>query len=253
MLEPRIIPCLLFQDEGLVKTTQFKKPRYVGDAINAIRIFNAKEVDEMIFLDIEATLKKRSINLAFIKQLATECFMPLAIGGGVKSLGEIKNILGTGVEKVIINSAFFDNPLFIRQAADKFGSQSIVVSIDVKQEKPGFYRVFTRSGTKNTNLDVIEAVKLAEEMGAGEIMINSIDKDGVMSGYDTKLIKTVANIVNIPIIACGGAGSFVDLKKAICAGAQAAAAGSLFVFYGARRAVLINFPSKKELKKVKIQ
>lgn len=253
MLEPRIIPCLLFKDEGLVKTTKFIKPRYVGDAINAIRIFNAKEVDELIFLDIEATLKKRSINLSFIKQLATECFMPLAIGGGVKSIKEIKNILEAGVEKVIINSAFFDNPLLVKQAADKFGSQSIVVSIDVKQEKKGFYRVFTRCGTKNTNLDVIEVVKLAEEMGAGEIMINSIDNDGAMSGYDTKLIKTVANAVNIPIIACGGAGLVTDLKLAINAGAQASAAGSLFVFYGPRRAVLINFPNNQELKKVKMK
>lgn len=252
MLEPRIIPCLLFQNQGLVKTINFKKPRYIGDPVNAVRIFNAKEVDEMIFLDIDSTKLNQEIRLDLIRRLAAECFMPLAYGGGIRRVSDIKAILEAGVEKVIINSAFFENPLLVKEAARKFGSQSIVVAIDVREEL-GQYHAYIHSGKQKTVFTVLDAAKLAQQMGAGELMVNSIDRDGAMRGYDLKLIKSVAKSVNIPIIACGGAGIVKDLKLAINAGAQAAAAGSMFVYYGARRAVLINFPSSKELELIGVR
>lgn len=251
MLKIRVIPVLLLKKEGLVKTVQFKNPTYIGDPINAVRIFNTKEVDELILLDIAATIEKKSFPLKLISQIAEECFMPLTFGGGVRSLEDIEQLLKAGVEKVSINTLAVRNPLFIQQAAEAFGSQSILVSIDVKRRTDGAYEIFSEGGVHPTGKDPVEFAQQMEEYGAGEIFLNSIDRDGTMSGYDLELIKKVASNVSIPVIACGGAGKMEHLARAVSdAQVQAVAAGSFFVFHGRRRAVLINFPTKKELEEV---
>ena len=247
MLKTRVIPCLLLQNGRLVKTVNFDDEKYVGDPINAVKIFNDKEVDELILLDISATVEKKKPNFALISQIANECFMPLAYGGGIKSIDEIKKILNSGTEKVVINSYAIENPLFIKKAAEIFGNQSIVISIDVKKNKLGNYAIFTNNGKKETGLNPKDFVVQMEKMGAGEIFLNSIDKDGTMQGFDLDLISEVSKTIDIPLIACGGAGKVEDFSKAIRAGASAISAGSMFVFYGRQRAVLINFPSQKEL------
>ncbi|MCL5407046.1 MAG: AglZ/HisF2 family acetamidino modification protein [Patescibacteria group bacterium] len=252
MLKIRLMPCLLFEDLGLVKTIKFQNPTYIGDPINAVRIFNQKEVDELVFLDIKATRENRLISIKYINKLSDECFMPLTVGGGIRSLKDIKDLFNAGVEKVAINTYGIENPKFIKMAAENFGSQSILVSIDAKLNFNGQYEVYTHEGTKPTGLKPDQVAKEMERMGAGEIMINSIDRDGTFSGYDLKLIKLVADAVNIPVIACGGASSVEDFIQAVKVGhASAVAAGSFFVFYGARRAVLISFPDKKEIKKLR--
>lgn len=251
MLKPRILPCLLLQDKGLVKTKKFTDPIYVGDPINAVRIFNKKEADELVFLDIRRSASGEKIDLELISRLSDECFMPLAVGGGIREISEIKAILNTGVEKVIINTAFFENPKLVTEASEIFGSQSVVVSIDAKKVSDHEYRVFSRGGTKETKYNPVEAAKFAESMGAGEIMINSIDQDGMMEGFDLELIKSVTEATTLPVTVCGGAGSNNDLHLALEKGASAVAAGSLFVFYGPRQAVLINFPTEKEIEIIK--
>lgn len=249
MVNARLIPCLLLSNNGLVKTVGFKNPRYIGDPINAVRIFNEKEVDEIIFLDITATKEGRTIDLNLVSKLSNESFIPLTVGGGIKTIDNVKSILNTGVEKVAVNTKAIETPDFINEVADIFGRQSIVVSIDVKRRKNGFYEVFSNSGTKSTALDPVKWALHAESMGAGEIFINSVDMDGTFQGYDIELIRSVSDLVDIPVIACGGAGSPEDLEEAIKQGhASAAAAGSLFVFYGRRKAVLINYPDKNSLK-----
>jgi imidazole glycerol-phosphate synthase subunit HisF len=247
---PRVIPVLLLRNAGLVKTQKFKDPKYVGDPINAVKIFNEKEVDELVFLDITATKEAKKINYKLLHEIATECFMPLCYGGGVSSVEDIKNIISTGVEKVAINSAAVQNPILIRKAADIFGSSTIVVSIDVKKNIWGKKNVYTHAGTKNSGLDPIKFAVEMNKMGAGEILLNSVDKDGLMSGYDLELIEKISKEVDIPVIACGGAGSLNDLKPAVEVGASALAAGSMFVFHGKHRAVLINYPSQKELQQL---
>lgn len=251
MLSARIIPCLLLKGTGLVKTTQFKKPVYVGDSTNAVRIFNKKEVDELIFLDITATKENRQPPINLISQISDECFMPLAVGGGIRTVQDAKALVNAGAEKVIINSYAVENPKFIQEAAQLMGNQSVVISIDAKKKRNGEYEVMTHAGTKPTGLNPVSWAKKAEQMGAGEIMINSIDQDGTMMGYDLKLIKMVSKAVGIPVIACGGAGKMEDFLKAIDQGASAVAAGSYFVFFGARKAVLINFPNETEIKKIR--
>ena len=243
----RIIPVLLYSNDGLVKTTRFKNPKYIGDPINALKIFNDKEVDELIFLDINASKEKRMPNLDLIKELATECFMPFCYGGGISSIEEIQQILYNGAEKVSINTASYTNPDLIKQAANKFGSQSIVVSIDVKKNWLNNQYVYINNGTTNTKLSPIEFAKKMQDYGAGELMLNSIDRDGTYTGYDINLIKEVSESVDIPIIACGGAANISDFKNAINSGASAVAAGSMFVFYGELKSVLINFPSPEDL------
>ncbi len=251
MLRPRIIPCLLLKDKGLVKTRKFKEPVYVGDPINAVRIFNEKEVDELIFLDITSTKEKKRPNLEFIKSIASECFMPFAYGGGIRSIDDAKDILKCGAEKIIVNSYFLENPLFIKDLSEKIGTQSVVVAIDVKRDFWGNYNIMTISGTKKNKINCIESVLLAEKLGAGEIFINSIDNDGMMQGYNINLIKMITSVIKIPLIACGGAGNLEHIKNVIYEGkASAAAAGSMFVFYKERNAVLINYPSKLELKEI---
>lgn len=250
MLRTRVIPCLLLKGLGLVKTVGFKKPKYIGDPINAVKIFNDKEVDELAFLDIDASVKDQPPKFDLISQIAGECFMPFSYGGGIKTLEEIKNILSLGAEKVVLNTSVFQNPGLIREAAAKFGSQSIVASIDVKKTLWGKYRVYTAGGSRNTGRGPVEHAKAVEAEGAGEILLTSIDRDGTMSGYDTQLIKAVADAVDIPVIACGGAGELNHLAEAVhTGGASAAAAGSMFVFHDKNRAVLINYPTQEQLKK----
>jgi imidazole glycerol-phosphate synthase subunit HisF len=251
MLTTRVIPCLLLKGQGLVKTIKFKDPKYVGDPINAIRIFNEKEVDELIFLDITATLEKKRPNQKLISEIASECFMPLCYGGGIRTLTDIEQIFSLGVEKVALNSAVWENPDIITQAAQLFGSQSIVVSLDVKKNLWGKYEIYVQGGRKNTKLEpVIQAKKMAD-LGAGEILLNSIDRDGTRQGFDIDLIGRVAGAVNIPVIACGGAGELNDFAQAVKqGGASAVAAGSMFVLHGKHRAVLITYPPSSELKRI---
>src|SRR5712691_5528058 len=193
MLGTRVIPCLLLKDEGLVKTVKFKNPSYVGDPINAVRIYNQKEVDELIFLDISATVQNRKPSFKLLSELASECFMPFAYGGGIRQIQDIRQIFSLGVEKVAINTYAVENPGFVREAADTFGSQSVVVSIDVKKDLFGKYRVTTHGGRKKTNLDPIRFAAYMEEMGAGELLLNSVDRDGTWQGYDIDLVKGVTS------------------------------------------------------------
>ena len=244
----RVIPTLLIKNGGLVKSIKFKNHKYVGDPINAVKIFNEKEVDEIVILDISVTAEKREPDFKRIAELTSEAFMPLAYGGGITKLDEIKKLINTGVEKVIINSAAFVNKKLIEDAAKYVGSQSIVVSIDVKRNIWGKYKVYAGNGSKNTNLDPISFAMAMEAAGAGEILLNSIDRDGTFGGYDEDLIKMVSSSISIPLVAVGGASSVDDFKKAIHAGASAVAAGSMFVFQRPHRAVLISYPSQEELK-----
>lgn len=248
MLRTRVIPCLLLKNEGLVKTVKFKNPKYVGDPLNAVKIFNDKEVDELVFLDITATIENRKPPFKLISQIASECFMPFCYGGGIRSMEDIAELFKLGVEKIAVNSSAFANPSLITHAADRFGSQSIVVSMDVKKNFFGAYRVFTHGGRKSTKLDAVEFAVRMQELGAGELFLNSIDRDGTMQGYDLDLIKSVSESVRIPVIACGGARSVDDFADAIKkGGASAVSAGSMFVFQGQYRAVLITYPSITEL------
>ena len=251
MLHPRIIPCLLISDSGLVKTKQFKDKKYVGDPINAIRIFNEKKSDELIVLDIDATSKHIEIDLEKIKKFAAECRMPLCYGGGIKSVEQAKSIISLGVEKVAISSSAIEDESIIKDMANEIGSQSVVVVLDVKKNMFGKYTIYTHNGKKNTGVELNEMIKRAQENGAGEIVINSIDNDGMMAGYDMKLAKSLKKNVSVPLTIIGGAGSHEDLKTLIeeC-GIIGAAAGSLFVFKGVYRAVLINYPDQISKKSI---
>lgn len=250
MHDVRIIPVLLLKEFGLYKGIKFKNHRYIGDPINALKIFNEKEVDELVFLDIEATLKGREPNYGILSDIASECFMPLCYGGGISSLNQIEKLLYIGVEKVSINSAAHKDKKLISDASDMFGSSTIVASIDVKSTLFG-KKVFSDSGTVNTKLNPVDYAIEMESLGAGEILINSIDSDGLMKGYDKDLIKKVSEAVDIPVIACGGAGSIEDMGAVIQeTDVSAVAAGSFFVFQGKHRAVLITYPDKGELEKI---
>ena len=254
-----MIPCLLLQDKGLVKTVRFKDPTYIGDPINAVRIFNESEVDELIFLDITPAkqrgilrnLKKYPIPLDLVSKISEECYMPLAYGGGIQSMQDIHGIMSTGVEKVVINSSAVEKPDLIQQAADQYGNQSIVVSMDVQKNAQGSYEVMTRGGSQPTGLDPVTHATTMEAYGAGEIFVNAIDRDGTMSGYDIPLIQRVASSISVPLIACGGAGHLHHFVEAVHeGGAAAVAAGSFFVFHGRKRAVLISYPSRRELEEL---
>ncbi|MCZ2223439.1 MAG: AglZ/HisF2 family acetamidino modification protein [Chitinophagales bacterium] len=244
----RVIPTLLIHKGGLVKSVKFKDYKYVGDPINAVKIFNEKEVDEIAVIDIDASRENRAPDINKIAEIASEAFMPMAYGGGISTIKQIKEILFNGIEKVIINKAAHINPSLISEAANLFGNQSIVVSIDVKKNLFGTYKVYIDNGKKNTGLCPKEFAQKVEKLGAGEILLNSIDKDGTYKGYDTELIKAVAETVNIPIIALGGASSYDDFKLASQNGASAVAAGSMFVFQKPHQAVLISYLPKKIMK-----
>ena len=246
MLRARIIPCLLIHNGGLVKTTRFRDPKYVGDPLNAVRIFNEKQY-ELIVIDIDATVFGRQPTIS-IANLAAECRMPLCYGGGVKSIEQIERIVALGVEKVSIGSASNYDSNLIQQAAQRVGSQSVVAVIDVKRGGLlGRHEAFTHNGTKKVGLNPIEIARQLEDDGAGEILLNSIDRDGTMKGYDLDLIDSVRNAIRIPMTVLGGAGSFEDMRALIDRyGPIGAAAGSLFVFKGKYRAVLIQYPSLSE-------
>jgi cyclase len=236
----------------LVKTTFFQKPRYIGDPINAVKIFNEKEADELILLDIDATVEKREPHYELIEDIVSEAFMPICYGGGIKNTDQMRRLFALGVEKVSISSAAIHSQSLIKEAASRFGSQSIIVTLDVKKTKfPRFYTVVTHNGKKNSGKNPVEASVLMEQMGAGELLINNVDQDGRMLGYDEDLIRLISRAVNIPVIALGGAGSLMDLKSVVRhGGASAAGAGSLFVYHGKHRAVLINYPDQNQLQQL---
>ena len=245
MLRPRITPCLLIRNGGLVKTVQFMDEKYVGDPINAVKIFNEKEADELIVLDIDASAAGTEPNFKLIAQFAVECRMPLCYGGGIRTVEQATRIIGLGVEKIAISSAAMEDPQLISAIAREVGSQSVVVVLDVRQRSNGTdYEVRTHNGRTNTGKLAVQAIREAESLGAGEIVVNSIDNDGKMKGYDLTLARSVRAATGLPMTMLGGAGSLGDIGKLIGAcGVVGAAAGSLFVFKGAYRAVLISYPT----------
>jgi len=246
MLRPRIIPCLLVQNKGLVKTVKFKNPKYVGDPINAVRIFNEKEVDELMLIDIDASIQQREPDYQMIEYIAAECRMPLCYGGGIKTAEQAQRIFSLGVEKVALSSIAVEQPQLITKIANIVGNQSVVIVLDIKRHSiTGKYEIRTHNGQKSTGLNPFEFAAQMEELGAGEIVINSIDNDGMMKGYDLDLVDRIRKCVNVPITVLGGAGSLQDIGNLIkINGTIGGAAGSLFVFKGSYKAVLINYPNR---------
>jgi imidazole glycerol-phosphate synthase subunit HisF len=248
MFRPRIIPVLLLNKDHLVKSTGFKDYNYIGDPINAVRIFNELVADELVFLDISATRNNTVVSIDLVKDIGEESNMPFSVGGGINSLSQIQDIISAGAEKVIIGSYAVENPDFIKEAANEFGTSTITVCIDIKKKVFGKQQVWTVNGTKSSGLDPLEFAKQMADKGAGEIIIQSIERDGKMQGYDLDLVKKISENITIPTVALGGAGSVSDLKKAYLEGhATGLAAGSLFVYYGPNKGVLINYPERKDI------
>lgn len=244
MIRARVIPCLLLRGHGLVKTRKFEDSVYLGDPVNAVRIFSEKEADELVILDIDASREGGEPDYEFVAEIAGECFMPVAYGGGIQTLAQARKLIRCGIEKVVINSASIESTGFIREIADVFGSQAVVGSIDARKTMLGGHRVFVKSGTVGTKLKPEDHAASLEQAGVGEILLTSIDRDGQMQGYDIELIKKVSGRVNVPVVACGGAGTLDHMSMAMSkGGASAVAAGSMFVFYGKHKAVLINYPT----------
>lgn len=244
---PRIIPVLLIDDRDLVKTKQFANPTYLGDPVNAVKIFNLKGIDEMSILDISATKRGKEPDFELLEDIASQAFMPLGYGGGIRTVEQARQILAIGYEKVVLNTALLEYPELITEIADLVGRQSVVASIDAKKTKHGYGCVIV-DGCRKVSITPVELAKKAETLGAGEIFLNSVDQDGCMAGYNIELVRSVADAVHIPVTACGGAGCTSDLKHVLDDGhAHAAAGGSMFVFYGKLRAVLITAPSEKNL------
>ena len=247
---PRVIPCLLLKNNGLVKTTKFKDAKYIGDPINAVKVFNEKEVDELVFLDITKSIDRLGPNIELLKDIASEAFMPMAYGGGLASIGDIERVYSIGFEKVILNSVTIRNPEVIKQAVQLAGSSGVVVSVDVKRGLFGGYGVMTHSGSLKATVALIDHIKRMEEVGVGEILLGSIDRDGTSLGYDLELLSQVSKEVSIPVVPVGGASCLQDFAKAINAGASAVAAGGMFVYYGKHRAVLISYPEYRKIKEL---
>ena len=247
MLKPRVIPCLLLKEEGLVKTENFKNPTYVGDPVNAVKLFNEKEADELIVLDIDATVNDTEPNYRLISEIATECRMPLCYGVGIKTLEQAKKIIGLGVEKLAISSAALNDSKIINEIVNEVGSQSVSVVLDVRKKLFGDYEVYTHNGKKRLKTNPFDLIPEIENLGAGEIIVNSIDQDGKMKGYDLNLAKRIRETVNIQLSILGGAGNLDDIRDLIkeC-GIIGAIAGSLFIYKGRLKAVLINYPSSTE-------
>ena len=243
----RIIPVLLLSDEGLVKTTCFKDRRYIGDPINAVKIFNEKEADELCLLDIDVTKNNTEPDYNKIREIVSEAFMPVTYGGGVNKLEHFENLFNLGVEKVAVNSCLFENPETVKDAVNIFGSQSIVASLDFKKNFLKHYKVLSHCGSKNQKKTFDQVLKLLKALGCGECIINSIDNDGKMNGYDLKLVKFFAEKLRIPVVSLGGAASIDDFKKSVSAGSSAVAAGSFFIYQGTRKAVLISYPNEQEI------
>ena len=251
MLQKRVIPCLLLHKGGLYKTEKFKKPTYIGDPINAIKIFNEKEVDELMFLDIDASAENKEPNYKMIEDIASECFMPLCYGGGVKTIEQMKKIYALGVEKVSMSSQSVLNTNLIKEASSIFGNQSVVVTIDIKKDFWRNKKVFINNGKKNTKLNPIDFIKKIEALGAGEIVINSIDNDGVMKGYDIEMLKEIKSNTKVPIIALGGAGKLEHIKEVFeSTFVDAVACGSMFVYQGPLKGVLISYPSYQKIQEL---
>ena len=247
----RIIPTLLIKGEGLVKGIQYKNHKYIGDPINAIRIFNEKEVDELLFLDVNASSQRRVIDLDLVKKLADECYMPFSVGGGITTTNQIGDILRVGAEKVIINTSTLDNVQLLRESSLIFGSQAIMASIDYKYNWFGRKKLCFYNGNKSKDFNLEDWAINIENMGAGEIILNCIDNDGKMEGYDLAILKKITSKVKIPVIASCGAGKISHIKEAIFeAGASATAAGSMFVFFGKKKGILINYPDRVEIDKI---
>lgn len=248
MFRPRVIPVLLLKNQVLVKSVQFKKHQYIGDPINAVRIFNDLKADELVFLDITATADKRSISLDFVRDVGEEANMPFAVGGGISNINQIQQCIAAGAEKVVINFQAATNPDFIYEASETFGSSTIVVCIDVKRNVFGKNQTCILNASKSTGFHPVEFAKLMETKGAGELIIQSVEKDGTMTGYDIGLVQQISNAVTIPVVALGGAGNLEHMKQAYLQGkANGLAAGSMFVYHGLHKGVLINYPEKKEL------
>ena len=251
MLQNRVIPCLLIQDNKLVKTVKFKNPKYIGDPVNAIKIYNEKEVDELIVVDISKKRYENGPNFNLIKQMADECFMPVCYGGGISNIDQIQKILKIGIEKIALNTAIMLDTQLISQAANKFGSQCIVVALDIKKNWLGKYKVTFNSGDQMINTDIVDFAKTAENAGAGEILINNIDRDVTWEGFDIEMIRKITSNVSIPVIAAGGAGNLSHIKDAITIGkASAVAIGSMAVYQSKGMGVLINFPKTKVLEEI---
>ncbi len=251
MLRPRIIPSLLIQDNGLVKTVNFKNPKYVGDPINAVRIFNDKFVDELAIFDIDATVFRKEPNYSLIERLASQSMMPLCYGGGVKTVEQAQRIFSLGIEKIALSSAILENPLLISEISERVGSQSVIAVLDVKKRFLGGYEVYTHNGKRATGINPIIFAEKAQRLGAGEVVINSIDKDGLMKGFDLDLIGKVREKITVPMTVLGGAGSLDDIETVIDKhGVIGVAAGSLFVFKGPYKAVLINYPTQLQKNKI---
>jgi cyclase len=239
------------QDGGLVKGEKFKNHKYVGDPINAVRIFNEKEVDELAFIDISATVNGREPDYSLIEDIATEAFMPMAYGGGIQRVDQVERLFRLGVEKVIINTAFSENPTFITDCSRIVGSQSIVVSVDFKKSLLGKYEVWSHNASKKTGEHPVNYAKRAASLGAGEIILTSVDREGTGGSLDLDLIGQVTQALDIPVIAQGGVGSLADIKACVLnAGASGVAAGSFFTFHGKHRAVLLTYPAYQELEKL---
>lgn len=247
MLKTRVIPCLLLRGQGLVKTTKFKDPKYVGDPINAIKIFNDKEVDELILLDIMASKEGRGPSFDVIEEVASECFMPLAYGGGIRTVEEVRKVLKLGVEKVVFNTTAWRDPQILKDASREFGAQAIVASVDVRRKLLGRYEVVVNGGALGTGTNPVDYARRMEDAGAGELFLNSVDRDGTMKGYDLDLIESVVKAVSVPVVVAGGASSLDDFGLAAGRGAAAVSAGAMFVFHGPHRAVLITYPSQADL------
>ncbi len=250
MLTTRVLPCLLIKEGGLVKTTKFKKPSYVGDPINAVKIFNKKEVDELVVLDIEASEQGRGPDFEMIKDFVTEAFMPLAYGGGITTLEQARQLLNLGVEKIVVNTALGSHPGLISELAEVFGAQAVVAALDVKKSMFKGFDAYTLNGSKALKRNIVEFAKDLEAKGAGEIFLTAIDREGTMAGYDTKLIKEISAAVEVPVVANGGAKEPEDFARAVEAGASAVAAGSMFVYHGPHRAVLISYPERETLEEL---
>ena len=251
MLQSRIIPCLLLHKNGLVKTVKFQKPKYVGDPINAVKIFNEKEVDELMVIDIDATVENREPHYDQIEDIVSEAFMPVCYGGGITTTEQMRRLFRSGVEKISLSAAAFNNMELVSHAAQQFGSQSILVTLDIKKKWTGKYCLVSNNGKKKYDQDPIQAAMKMEELGAGELIINSVDRDGVGEGYDITYLKQLTDLVNIPVVALGGAGTVEHLRSVIIeGGVSAAAAGSMFVFHGRHRAVLISYPTHDNIQEL---
>ncbi len=247
MLEHRVIPCLLLRNGGLVKTVRFRHPKYVGDPINAIRIFNEKEVDELMVLDICASKERRQPNYGLIEQFAGECFMPLCYGGGIRTVEQAGRLFALGVEKVCVQTGALEDVRLVARLSERFGSQSVLVSVDVKRNWRGLPRLYSAATGRSLSQPWMDHLKRAVAAGAGEVVLNAVDRDGGMQGMDLELIRQASRAVSVPLIAVGGVGSLADIKAAVEAGASAVAAGAFFVFQGPHRAVLITYPLYHEL------